>query len=343
MLFELDAEAGAEGALKPVPFLGFGEMQKLEKDLEQLLADHLFDVLFEDQRLLPIFQERSFQPEADLYALNEVGDLVLFELKRASAGPEAMTQILGYAQAAGRWSLDDLQARFDTFRDGAQLDRANLVDAHRDAFGLSRALTAPEFNRRQHLYVIGSAASDALIQAVDYWKKQGLSVEFVPYRVYSIGGKNYFEFFSVPYDIHPNPADRKGVLFDTNASYDEDAIWAMMEKRRVAAYGDQMHVVTYLSRGDLVFYVHRGLGVIAGARIVGNQVKTDGDEEMYWDVQFLTPVPNRNEGITRWMGHAEASQVTGKSFFWARTVKVPYLSVEEAERLLAALKARLGG
>lgn len=337
MLYELNLDGTDGQRLKPVTFLDFSK----EERLENLLAEHLFDVLFEDQRLMPIFRERSFQSEADLYALNEAGDLVLFELKRATATAGAMPQILGYAQKAGRWSLATLQEKFDKFQDAARQERADLAAAHQSAFGLARHLSAAEFNRHQRLYVVGSAADDALILAVDYWKKSGLSVEFVPYRIYDIGGKKYFEFFSLPYDIHQNPSEGKGVLFDTNATYDEDAVWAMVEKRRVAAYGGMKHVVTYLGKHDYVFYVHRGLGVIGGAQITGKNVKSDGQDEMYWDVKFLTPVPRKEEGIVRWMPHAEASRITGKNFYWPRTLKVPYLSVEESERLLGELKVCL--
>jgi hypothetical protein len=68
-------------------------------------------------------------------------------------------------------------------------------------------------------------------------------VEFLPYRIYDVGGTRYFEFFSFPYDRHRNPSAVKGVLFDTNRSYDQDAVWEMMEKSRVAAYGEIKYVV----------------------------------------------------------------------------------------------------
>ncbi|WP_227992673.1 hypothetical protein [Shewanella sp. YLB-07] len=53
---------------------------------------------------MPVFQERQWQAEADIYALNESGELVIFELKRASAGKDAVHQALRYAQDAGQWS-----------------------------------------------------------------------------------------------------------------------------------------------------------------------------------------------------------------------------------------------
>ncbi len=36
----------------------------------------------------------------------------------------------------------------------------------------------------------------------------------------------------------------------------------------------------------------------------------------------------------------EVTNATGSSFFWARTIKVPYLSREQADSLLTALKAK---
>lgn len=170
---------------------------------------------------------------------------------------------------------------------------------------------------------MGSAANERLIEAIDYWKNQGLSVEFLPYRIYEIEGQRYFEFFSFPYDRHRNPAAVKGVLFDTNRTYDENSLWEMMEKSRVAAYGDLKYVVEYLNPGDFVFFYHKWEGIVA-AGVVSGPVRSDGDDEQYRDVRFLTPVPSREAGIRRKMTAGQVSQVTGKRFFWARTIKVPY-------------------
>ena len=41
------------------------------------------------------------------------------------------------------------------------------------------------------------------------------------------------------------------------------------------------------------------------------------------------------------MPFAKVSEITGKSFFWARTIKVPYLSKDEAENLAKELKVYL--
>jgi len=341
MLYMLEADGDKLGTLQPLAFLDAADLQKQEKHVENLLAEHLLDVLFEDAPLLPIFQERSLQPEADLYAVNRSGDLVVFELKRGMAGEDAVLQAMGYTQRAGRWPFSELQRRYSKYLEGRRVTPIALQDAHKEAFQLDQPLVPTEFNRRQTTFVVGSAANEDLVAAIEYWKGQGLSVEFLPYRIYRIGKDHYFEFFSFPYDRHRNPAAVKGVLFDTNRSYDETAIWEMMEKSRVAAYGGIKHIVEYLSPKDIVFYCHKGVGVVAAAEVLGPVKEDPENDEKYRDVRFLTPVPRREEPLTRFMRFSQVSEVTGKSFFWARTMKVPYLNRDEATALLEALMKTL--
>ncbi len=224
MLYLLSPSNEGLGTLKPLPFLDASDLQRTEKDLENLLATHLLDVLFEGAPLLPIFQERQLQSEADLYAINREGDLVIFELKRGLAGEDAVLQAIGYTQRAGRWVYSELNRRYQVYLQKRGLSPAEVRDAHKDAFQWDNPLEPTNFNRRQHLYVVGNAANDALIDAIHYWKTRGLSVEFLPYRIYDVGGTRYFEFFSFPYDRHRNPSADKGVRFDTDRSYGEDAI-----------------------------------------------------------------------------------------------------------------------
>lgn len=212
--------------------------------------------------------------------------------------------------------------------------------AHKDAFNLEHSLDAKELNKKQHLIIIGSAADDSLINAVDYWKHQGISIEFLPYRIYELNGNKYFEFFALPYDKHKNPSDVKGVLFDTNRSWDEESIWYMMENQRVAAFGDAKRFVEYVYPGDIVFFSHKWTGLIAAGRVKNCSIKSPDGETLYRDVEFITPVPRRGQTIEA-MPFGKVSEITGKSFFWARTIKVPYLSRDEAEHLAKELKAYL--
>ena len=336
MLYKLGSSDGKFDKLEPVAFKDFSSFGNLEKDLEELIAKSILDVLFEDASLMPIFQERQYQAEADIYALNEKGELIIFELKRGAAGEGAVHQALRYAQDAGQWSYATLQKKYQQYTG----EDNTLVQAHQEAFNLEHVLDAKEINNKQHLVVIGSAADDSLINAVDYWKTQGISIDFLPYRIYELDDDKYFEFFALPYDKHKNPGDVKGLLFDTNRSWDEESIWYMMENNRVAAFGDAKRFVEYIYPGDIVFFSHKWTGIVAAARVKNGDIKAPDEDTLYRDVDFLSPIPKKGETI-RAMPFGKVSEITGKSFFWARTIKVPYLSKDEAENLAKELKAFL--
>jgi hypothetical protein len=117
----------------------------------------------------------------------------------------------------------------------------------------------------------------------------------------------------------------------------------MMREQRVAAFGDAKRFIHHLAPGDIVFFSHRNAGLVAAARVKKGAVRSAAaDDELYREVEFLTPTPDPHQPL-RAMPFARVSQVTGKSFYWARTIKVPYLSREEADTLVAALRECLVG
>ncbi|MCY4427844.1 MAG: hypothetical protein OXC05_12560 [Halieaceae bacterium] len=338
MLYKLKSTDGRFNSIEPVEFSDFSSFENLEKDLENLIADNILETLYENESLMPIFQERQLQEEADVYALNENGELIIFELKRGTAGVDAMHQILRYAQDAGQWSYSTLQEKYRVYS-GSPDAILNIV--HKENFDLENRLDERQFNIRQHLIVIGSAADQSLMNAVKYWKDQGLSIDFLPYRVYQFGEDKYFEFFALPYDEHRNPADTKGVLFDTNRSWNEESIWFMLENSCVAAFEDAKRFVEYVYPGDIVFFSHRYQGLVAAAKVKGGAMRGQGTDTWFRDVEFITRVPKRNEELLA-MPFKQVSQITGKSFYWARTIKVPYLSRADADRLAKELVGYLG-
>jgi hypothetical protein len=336
VLYKLRSSNDNFDRLEPVAFKDFSSFKNLEKDLEDLIANSILDVLFESSRLMPIFQERKYQAEADIYAMNEKGELIIFELKRSSAGESAVHQALRYAQDAGQWSYSILQKKFQQYTNTVH----KLTISHQEAFNLEYPIDEKDINKKQHLIIIGSAADDSLINAVDYWNKQGLSIDFLPYRIYELGGSKYFEFFALPYDRHKNPGEVKGVLFDTNRSWNAESIWYMMEHNCVAAFGDAKRFVEYVQPGDIVFFSHKYVGLVAAAKVQKGGVKIPDNNTKYREVKFLTPIPKKGETIKA-LPFQKVSEITGKSFFWARTIKVPYLTKDEAEKLVDELDTYL--
>ena len=336
MLYKLGkTSAGKFESLDPLPFEGLPK----EKELENLIAQNLWDVLFEGSKLMPVSQERAWQPEPDIYALNEVGDLVIFELKRQDVGGGAVHQALRYCEKAARFEYDDLERMFRKYRPGKLLP---LQEEHRQSFELEHPLDKSAFNQRQHLMVIGSAADEELICNVDYWKSRGLSLDFVPYRMYEIHGEKYFEFFSLPYDRHSNPRDTKGVIFDTNRSYDEQSIWYMCQNERVAAFGDIKGIVHSLKRGDTVFLYHKGHGIVAAGKVRNGEVKQDSRADaLYLDLAWQTSIPNKGTALIA-LSASEIRNTMERNFWWAKTMKPPFLNKEDSEKLLAAVRLKIG-
>ena len=343
MLYKLNVEK--ENSLSQMPFYGLSELDLSEKELEGLIADNLLNVLHEESPLMPIYREKKGQALADLYALNENGDLIIFELKLGKAYSGAAGQALRYAQDAGNWTFNDLSEKYKIYAEENNLESTNLLDAHQEAFELEEEhkLKPNDLNRNQHLQIIGRAADRKLIRTVKYWKNNGVSITFLPYRVYKIKDNYYFELFSPPYDRHYNTKDKKGVLFDTNKTYSNESVWHMLENNRVSAFGPAAKNVDYLNEKDIVFYSHKNTGIIAAAEVVSS-VKEDEFEnniEKYREVEFLTPKPSRNKGINKYLKFQEVSELLSKSFYWARTIKSPYLDKEEAKKLVKELNKKL--
>ena len=57
------------------------DLDELQEDLENLIAKNIQELFSEDQ-LMVLMQENKFQEHADILALDEKGDLYIFELKR---------------------------------------------------------------------------------------------------------------------------------------------------------------------------------------------------------------------------------------------------------------------
>lgn len=330
--------------IKPLPFEGMG----YEKHLENLLASHLFETVFEDTPLLPFHQERRREAVADIYALNQDGDIVIFELKSGQAAEGALDQLLRYAENAGQWGYTEIQQKYNAYVHKTEKPE-DLAEVHLNAFNVSRQLNHDEFNRQQHLWVVACGADDALIRSVEFWKRKGLSIDFLPYRIYRIGEEMYFEFFSKPYDRHLNPSDTKGVLFDTNRSYDlteHGCLKDMLIKQRVSAYGNRKDAVDCFKKGDMVFFSHKGVGVVGAARVKGDHVREeahpDFGAERYLDVDLLTVVPRAFDRRIPAVSFNGVSELLGHGFYWARTDKRPYLSLDESDELLLSLKTILG-
>lgn len=138
--------------------------------------------------------------------------------------------------------------------------------------------------------------------------------------------------------------ENKGVIFDTNKSYSEGATFDMLTSGKISAYGKASRFVNAFSIGDFAFYYVKGKGVVAAGKVVSELAEVaedNGSKEAYKMVQLLVPnqIPTEEKKLQA-ISPSELKQILGHGFFFASTVKKPYLSVEESEKLIAELRIR---
>ena len=332
-----------EHKIEPMPYVDFEQINKKEKDLENLLAKNLGELFIENGQLMTIFQERAGQEEPDICALDKDGNLVIFELKRAKVLGDTSIQVMRYAQAWGQKSYYELEEAYKNYCKMNDVDFQELKENHKEAFGLDESLETQQFNRKQRLFIVGSCADNDLISAVEYWKSKGLEIDYMPYRVYEIKSELYFEFFSKPYDVHVNEGDVKGIVFDTNLSYDKESVWDMMNNSKISAYGSVASDVKRFNKGDYVFYYHKGYGIIAAGTVKDSKPKekkdANGIQEMYREVNLITP-RIRCADEMKCISYKELIDILNHGFYLARTTKVPYLNKEECVKVVDKLKEK---
>lgn len=324
--------------LEKLGYYSYSDFKGKEKDLENLLAENLNDLYMEDAQLMPIFQERQRQEEPDLLAVDKNGNLVVFELKRGEVKGDTTIQVMRYTQNYGQKSYFELNKIYKKYN----LTGLELKNAHKEAFGLDKALDESEFNKKQKMVIVGNSLDISLINAVEYWKNKKLDIDFLPYRFYKINKEIYFEFFAKPYDYHLNVLDKKGIIFDTCRSYYENAVRDMFKDKKISAYNSASKFIKSFNKGDYVFYYHKGWGIIGAGIIKSSQPKeisSNKGRELYHTVELLTPVI-ANENEIKYILPSEICELLGKNFYWASTTKRPYLTEKESKILVDELIKR---
>lgn len=136
----------------------------------------------------------------------------------------------------------------------------------------------------------------------------------------------------------------KGIIFDTNKSYSEGATFDMLTSGKISAYGKASRFIDSFSLGDYAFYYVKGKGVVAAGKVISDlaeSAETDGWKESYKMVQMIVPkmVP-AEENQLQAISPGELKLLLDQGFFFASTVKKPYLSMDESEKLIAELRMR---
>ena len=253
MLFELDEQSKG---FKPVTGMNIVDsLGQKEKDLEDYLKSIIGDLLFPEY--LVFGNERSRQSEADLFAVNSNGDLVVFELKvHGHYDRGKVYQALSYAQHFSFWRYAEMNNHFKKcFPRGKE-----LINAFEEHFGYKIDMT--EFNKRQKTIVISHSSSEDTGRISKYWKRTGVDIEEYFYRFYEVAGKKYFEL-SNELVFQQNSYN---CWINTCLRYIPKAYLDMVKGKKAATYGDRRGIIGSWMNKSYVFLYHNGYGIIAAGK-----------------------------------------------------------------------------
>lgn len=260
-----------------------------EEHIENFVRSRLSEIVSEEDLML-IGQERKWQEEADLLAIDKAGVLYIFELKRWRSNTENLLQVMRYGQIFGRYPYEDLQA---LARRQQKLE-GSLREAHQKHFDLREPIEESEFNLKQHFVLITNGIDEDTISAVDYWSGMGVKISCSPYRLYEINGNPYIQFdtFNPAGDVVVETNTQHFVV-NTNRTWMENAWRDMLGARetgKAAAYYDRKWSICNISENSIVYLYHTGVGVIAKGKATGSFKKAtyanDVDEEFYVPLEF---------------------------------------------------------
>lgn len=130
----------------------------------------------------------------------------------------------------------------------------------------------------------------------------------------------------------------KGAILDTNASV-KDATEYMLTQQRVTAFGKVRDCIKDLTIGDTVFLYLKGVGVIAAAKVASTMQSAD-ENTNYCDVEFIALPKSTTTASKPYLGISakQVKELLNRNFFWAKTLKSPYLSEPETQLLLKQLQ-----
>ena len=294
-----------------------------EIDIENFLKSRLGEIISEDQLML-IGQERQYQEEADLLALDKDGTLYIFELKRWKSQPENLLQVMRYGQIFGRYTYDELEG----LAKRQQKLEGSLKAKHREHFDLDKELSDSDFNKDQVFVLVTNGMDRDTISAVNFWSQKGVRIECAPYRIYEINGGPYIQFDTYNPEDEVFPEENSKIfIVNTNSTWISDA-WKKMlndgSEGCASAYYDRKYSISRISKGSRVYLYHTGVGVIAKGDATSACQKTDyegdPDETFYVPLQFEWALPDKSEWVAKAPKAWEINGHLGTGYRFRQTV-----------------------
>ena len=132
----------------------------------------------------------------------------------------------------------------------------------------------------------------------------------------------------------------KGIMFDTNISYSDTNESEMILGNKIAAYGDAKRYIDSFRKNDYALFYSKGRGIIAVGQIVTDTPTEVGDEKCH-SVRMIVPEKfNGDVKALPALSPNEIKTILKRNFYWASTIKTPFLTGAQVEMLIRELKKK---
>ena len=242
---------------KPTPTDGSTNVSELshqpvdtEQELESIL--HQSPELLLNEQVFIFSRQPSLDPGLpDLVALDQFGNVVVFELKKGLSGSGSaseesiLSQPQQYARALAPFDYDDLNELYQDYRQqirtgewevgSSAVPAESLDDAFEAVFG--QPLKSGWFNQQQRLVVLAEEITDQTAQNARYLQDQGLNLQCQEVRLYNNPDEQTDVLISnvvVDYDLREVRPDRHG-----KPTYED--ISRQIVDRTLGYVGDLLH------------------------------------------------------------------------------------------------------
>lgn len=109
---------------------------------------------------------------------------------------------------------------------------------------------------------------------------------------------------------------------------------------KIAAYGDARRYIDSFRKNDYALFYSKGRGIIAVGQIITDSPSEIGDEKNH-SVKMI--VPERFDGDVKALpalSPYEIKNILKRNFYWASTIKTPFLTGTQVEILIRELQKK---
>ncbi|HLJ21147.1 MAG TPA: hypothetical protein VKU84_13155, partial [Stellaceae bacterium] len=170
---------------KPLNAASFHRDGLTEKAIEDLLASNPGLLFSNPEDVLLVGRQRHGSRLPDLLFLDGARNLYVVEIKRDSADRTCVAQVQEYGARLGDWTRED----FENLWKGLHR-KTPLAKGLRDHLGFG--LTEP-IARNVKLVIVAQSPGPGIADLIDWLHENGLSIHFVPFALYRLGERRFFE------------------------------------------------------------------------------------------------------------------------------------------------------